>query len=72
MATFSERLKELRTNSNISQKTLAEAVGFSERGIQNYELELRRPATEPLIALAEYFDVSIDYLLGLTDNPKRF
>lgn len=39
--------------------------------MQAYELELRRPTADALIALSKFFDVSIDYLLGETDNPKR-
>ena len=44
-------------------------VGASERGIQSYEIGERNPAFDQLIALADYFDVSIDYLVGRTDKP---
>ena len=67
---FAEHLKVLRKSKNITQKQLAEYIGASERGIQNYEIGTRKPTYEILIALADYFDCSIDYLTGRTDNPK--
>lgn len=70
MFVFGEHLKLLRKSKNLTQRQLAEAVGSSERGIQNYEREERKPAYDVLIALADYFDCSIDYLVGRTDNPK--
>lgn len=72
MATFSERLKELRKDKNLTQKSLAEKVGSARRSIQSYELDINKPTSDVLIALADFFDVSVDYLLGRTDNPKRF
>ena len=71
MKTFAERLKELRKNRNLTQKQLAVEVELSERGIQNYELGLREPPISIAITLADYFDVSIDYLVGRTEDPKR-
>ena len=69
MFNFSAHLKQLRKSRNISQKQLAMDIGASERGIQNYELGTRKPTYDMLIALADYFDVSIDYLVGRTDKP---
>ena len=69
--TFCERLKELRTNRKTTQKTMSSVLGVTERGYQHYELGTREPSMERLSALADYFDVSIDYLVGRTDNPKR-
>ena len=71
MPSFSERLKELRKAKGLSQKSLGEAVGLSKRGIQNYELEANKPTSDIITKLADYFDVSTDYLLGCSDNPKR-
>lgn len=71
MATFSERLKELRTSRELTQKSLAEKIGISRRGLQCYELETHKPTSDVVINLANYFGVSTDYLLGLTNNPKR-
>ena len=68
MSVFSENLKSLRAFHNLTQRQLGIEVGASERGIQNYELDERKPNYE--IALADYFDVSIDYLVGRTNNPN--
>jgi DNA-binding XRE family transcriptional regulator len=69
MFSFSEHLKAIRKSRNITQKQLAEAIGASERGIQNYEIGARKPTYDMLIALADYFNVSTDYLLGRSDTP---
>ena len=71
MADFSERLVSLRKSRNLTQKQLASETGISERGIQNYELLVRRPPIDTAIALADYFDVSLDYLVGRSDVPER-
>lgn len=71
MMLFSSRLKDLRERKNLTQKRLEEKIGISRGSVQAYELELRRPTADALIALSKFFDVSIDYLLGETDNPKR-
>ncbi|MBS6563929.1 MAG: XRE family transcriptional regulator [Selenomonadales bacterium] len=69
--TFSERLLQLRKEKNITQKQLASALNLSEVGIQNYEGGRRKPAYDILIALADYFNVSLDYLVGRSDVPER-
>lgn len=68
---FGERLKQLRVVKNLTQKQLAIETETSERGIQNYEMGIRKPAFDVLIALADYFDVSLDYLVGRSDDPTR-
>ena len=68
---FSERLKELRVSRNLTQKQVYEAVGMSALGYQRYEYGTREPAYKQLIALADYFDVSLDYLVGRSDDPQR-
>ncbi len=68
MLEFSDQLKKLRKLNNITQKQLAKNIGASERGIQNYEMGIRKPTYDMLIAIADYFDVSIDYLVGRTKN----
>ena len=70
MFNFSEHLRNLRLSKNLTQKQLAQHIGASERGIQNYELGNRKPTYDMLIALADYFDCSIDYLTGRTDNQE--
>ncbi len=68
MRDFSEILRELRKEKNISQKILSEAVGCTERTIRYYEAHERRPDLDVLIKIAQYFDVSLDYLVGLKDE----
>lgn len=69
--TFGERLRQLRTEKGLTQKQLAVETGTSERGIQNYEMGIRNPAFDVLIDLADYFDVSLDYLCGRSDVRER-
>ena len=64
MLDFSARLKTLRQEKKITQKQLATDTGLSERGIQNYELGDRKPTYEACIALADFFDVPLDFLVG--------
>ena len=71
MLSISERLKQLRLARNLTQKQLALSIDASERGIQNYELGVRVPTVEILVSLADYFDVSLDYLVGRSQDPTR-
>lgn len=71
MATLYERLKELRTNKGISQKQIAQELKISDRNYQRYEYGTVEPVASTLVSLADYFDVSIDYLVGRSDDPKR-
>lgn len=64
-----ERLKSLRLSKGLSQKNVADSVGMTEAGYQNYEVARRAPTLEKLIALCDFFNVSADYLLGRTDQP---
>lgn len=69
---FSERLYNLRTSKKVTREALAEALNLSYHAISKMEKGQRGPSTEVLHAIADYFDVSTDYLLGITDNPVRF
>ena len=64
------RLKELRKLKNISQLKLALDLHMNQNSISRYETGEHEADYKTLIALADYFDVSIDYLLERTDNPK--
>ena len=64
------RLKELRKQRNISQLKLAMELNMNQNSISRYETGEREADYATLIKFADYFDVSIDYLLGRTDNPK--
>ncbi|CAI8808550.1 MULTISPECIES: helix-turn-helix domain-containing protein [Bacillus] len=67
---FGDRLRELRKmRPNLSQKKLGEHLGLAESTISMYEQNRREPEYEILIKIADYFDVSIDYLLRGVD-PK--
>lgn len=66
---FPERLKGLRMSNNLTQKQVYEAVGMSAIGYQRYEYGNREPAYQNLLALADYFGVSLDYLTGRSDCP---
>lgn len=61
---FPARLKDLREAKKIDRKTLGELCGLAKDMIGQYERGERMPSVKSLIALADYFDVSIDYLLG--------
>ena len=64
------RLKELRKKNNISQLKLALDFNLNQNSISRYETGEREAGYALLIRFADYFDVSIDYLLERTDNPK--
>lgn len=63
------RLKELREKANISQLKLAMDLGLNQNSISRYETGVREADYHTLILFADYFNVSIDYLLERTDNP---
>lgn len=65
---FSQRLKNLRWEKNIGQVELSQAIGVSKGIISLWENDLREPKLSNLIVLAQYFQVSIDYLVGLKDE----
>ena len=65
-----ERLVLLRKQRKITQDTLAKELGISRQAYSNYELGNREPDFDTLKKLATFFDVSIDYLVGNSDNPN--
>jgi transcriptional regulator with XRE-family HTH domain len=67
MMNFHIRLKQLRQKNKLTQGELASILGLKPTAISNYESERNEPSFEKLIALSKYFDVSCDYLLGITD-----
>lgn len=64
------RIKELRKSKNISQLKLGIDLNMSQNTISRYETGEREPGISELIMIADYFGVSVDYLLGRTNNPK--
>lgn len=71
MSTLNERLIQLKNERGLLQKDIARDVGLALRTYQYYETGQRKPDSDTLIALADYFDVSLDYLVGRSDDPSR-
>ena len=67
---YGERMKMLRKERKVPQKELAELMRVKIRGYQFYESETTEPSINALIALADFYGVTIDYLVGRTDDPK--
>lgn len=65
---FGMRLKELRTNRKITQQQLVDIINVSKVSISAYEHNSRKPTTETLKDIANYFGVTTDYLLGIKNN----
>ena len=68
MNKFKDILKELRLDRGLTQVDLSNATGTSQGAISAWELGDRTPYMEALIKLAKYFNVSIDYLVGIADE----
>ncbi len=68
---FAKRLIKLRKSKNISALFLAQKVGVSKSAISQFENAVNYPHCNTLIKLADYFDVSLDYLVGRSDDPKH-
>ena len=66
---FAYRVKKLRKARKLSQQGLAEVLGLTQTAISGIESGLRGTTIEKLILLAQFFEVSTDYLLGLKDEP---
>lgn len=64
MGTFGQRLKELRNSRGISQNELSKYIGVSKSSVNMYERDEREPGFETLEAIADFFNVNMDYLLG--------
>lgn len=71
MATFSDRLKELRKEKRLTQKDLAKILYVNQSAVSKYELGTNLPENKFLVKLADYFKVSTDYLLGKSDNRNE-
>ena len=65
-----DRLKELREEFRVSRKELAKYLGQSYQSIAKYEAGTRKPDYNTLLRIANYFNVSIEYLLGETDDRR--
>ena len=64
---IANRIKELRQEKNLSQQSLAKEINVSQKAIDFWEKGVNEPKASYIIQLAKYFNVSTDYLLGLTE-----
>ena len=67
---FSQRIVSLRKQRKLTQEKLGELVNMSQRSVANWESGERLPSISTLIDLSEKLNVSVDYLLGVTDDPE--
>ncbi|WP_368218683.1 helix-turn-helix domain-containing protein [Blautia obeum] len=65
-----QRIQDLRIDSDLSQKKIGEILHISQRSYSHYETGSRNIPIEMLIRLADYYDNTIDYLVGRTDNKE--
>ena len=67
-----ERLLDLRKDAGLTQDELAEIIKINKHSISSYEREKSEPPDTIKVEIAKYFHVSVDYLLGLTDDPNPY
>lgn len=65
-----KRLRLLRTERELTQEELGKVLGVGKTTISQYESEVRKPDADMLKRIAQFFDVSVDYLLGLTEEKR--
>jgi transcriptional regulator with XRE-family HTH domain len=65
---FSEKIRQLRKDRHLTQAEVAKEVDLSARGYQDLELGAK-PGFDNLLHIADFYDVSVDWLMGRTDNP---
>ncbi len=70
MEIVAERLRELRNQTNLSQVKMADALGIKQGAVNRYENNQSEPSCETLLIYANFFDVSLDYIFGRTENPR--
>ncbi len=66
-----KRIRDLREDKDLTQKKIAKVLNCSQQVYSNYELGQRDIPTDILIKLSKIYNVSVDYILGLSDSPKR-
>ena len=67
-----ERIRNLRIDNNLTQEQLAKYLNVKQNTYSQYELGVLNYPVDVLIKLAHFYKTSVDYLLGLTDNPKPY
>jgi len=68
---FGERLRWLREEKDLTQQQIAEAIGSTQQKISNYENETVEPDCETLMKLADFFETTVDYILGRSGTRHR-
>lgn len=68
MKSFGNRLQELRNEKSITQKTMAESLNITVPTLSHWECDYQEPSFKDLIMLSQFFNVTIDELLGVSDN----
>ena len=71
MQNLAVQFKKIRTEKGLTQKQVADGINIAEQAYQRYEYGRTVPSALILIALADYFDDSLDYLVGRSDDPAR-
>ena len=66
-----QRIRDLREDRDLKQRQIADYLNCSQQVYSNYELGQRDIPTDVLIRLSSFYNVSVDYILGLTSNPRR-
>ena len=69
---LSQRLRECRKRGNYTQREVSIYCDLTEKAYQNYELGTHEPKLSIIMRIAEFYNVSIDYLVGLTDDPTPY
>lgn len=70
MNEFPERLRRLRERNRLKRCVLSELCGLNRNAVRRYELGEAEPTLSTLESIADYFEVSVDYLIGRSDYPK--
>ncbi len=65
---YYRRLRDLREDNDLTQKTVAQIIGTTQQVYSEYEKGIREIPLYKMIILADYYDVSVDYIVGRTDN----
>lgn len=71
MEMLNAQFKKLRLERTLTQKQVADGLGIAEQAYQRYEYGKITPSATVLIALADFYNVSLDYLVGRSDDPAR-
>ncbi len=70
MEILAERLSELRRSAHLSQAKMAKCLGVKQASVARYETDVADPSLKVLLKYADFFDVSLDYILGRADRPE--